>query len=116
MRDNSYYSIRTGKNPDGIRFDLAKLKKLFLSEYELFENKSYFQEAFGYTCVDSGNVPGTLGSNIVLQRKVGTDVLNLNILGMLSCLERDQTYQERTHAHADWSRNLSRAGLHPGAP
>ena len=64
MRDNSYYSIRTGKNPDGIRFDLAKLKKLFLSEYELFENKSYFQEAFGYTCVDSGNVPGTLGSNI----------------------------------------------------
>ena len=55
-------------------------------------------------------------SVIVLQRKVGTDVLNLNILGMLSCLERDQTYQERTHAHADWSRNLSRAGLHPGAP
>ena len=54
--------------------------------------------------------------HLVLQRKVGTDVLNLNILGMLSCLERDQTYQERTHAHADWSRNLSRAGLHPGAP
>jgi hypothetical protein len=64
MRENGYYSSRTGKHPGGPRLDLAVLKKLVLSIYGSFQNRDYFQEAFGYDCIDSGDVPGTLGRDV----------------------------------------------------
>lgn len=39
------------------------LKKLFLSAYEHLARDGYFQEHFGYSCVD-GDVPGKLGEKI----------------------------------------------------
>jgi hypothetical protein len=38
--------------------------KLFDALYWDFEGKGYFQEAFGYTCVDAGYVPGSIGGDI----------------------------------------------------
>lgn len=64
MREKGYYSLRTGKHPEGAKLDLAGLKKLFMSIYRSFQNKDYYQEAFGYDCVDAGSVPGTLGEDI----------------------------------------------------
>lgn len=64
MREKGYYSTRTGKHPDGANLDLATLRRLFYSIYRSFVHNDYFQEAFGYDCVDAGDVPGMLGEDI----------------------------------------------------
>lgn len=64
MVNRRYYSIRTGKNPNAAHFGLDTLKRLLRNTYISFYSKGYFQEAFGYTCVDGGFVPGTLGYDI----------------------------------------------------
>jgi DNA-binding transcriptional MerR regulator len=64
VREQGYYSVRTGKHPNGARLDLASLKKIFLSVDRQFRDRGFFQEAFGYNCVDAGDVPGTLGEDI----------------------------------------------------
>ena len=67
MSDRQYYSMRTGKNPYAEGFDLSMLLRLFRDLYDHFSQIEYFQEAFGYSCVDAGEVPGTLGHNIEAQ-------------------------------------------------
>jgi hypothetical protein len=64
MRDKSYYSVRTGKNPAGASLDLATLLRVLRGLHEAWEDEGYFQEAFGYDCVDSGFTPGSLGKDI----------------------------------------------------
>lgn len=59
-----YYSLRTGRNPKSAEIDLKTVKALFLSAYLQWSDGGYFQEHFGYWCVDSGDVPGSLGSDI----------------------------------------------------
>jgi hypothetical protein len=48
----------------GDRVDLATLRRLFFILYTDFEDKGYFQESFGYFCVDAGDVPGLVGPKI----------------------------------------------------
>jgi len=67
MKRRSYYSRRTGKNQDIVRLDLAMLRRLFRELYVSYLGKYYFQEAFGYYCVDAGEVPGALGADIGAQ-------------------------------------------------
>lgn len=67
MGNRRYYSIRTGKNPDASRYDLPILLRLFSDFYLEFLNQDYFQEDFGYYCVDAGEVSGKLGSDIEAQ-------------------------------------------------
>lgn len=62
-----YYSLRTGKNPKGAAIDLKVLKALFRSSYVQWEESGYFQEHFGYCCVDAGDVPGKLGSDVAAE-------------------------------------------------
>lgn len=64
MREKVYYSVRMGKHPGGAKLDLPSFKKIFLSADRQFGSRDYFQEAFGYMCVDAGNVPGSLGEDI----------------------------------------------------
>lgn len=64
MRKRQYYSIRIGKNPNTGSIDLVTFKRLFTPIYQYFENEGYFQEFFGFTCVDAGYSPGKLGSDI----------------------------------------------------
>lgn len=64
MRERGYYSIRTGKNPDGARLNIDNLKRLIKSVYSSLSDKGYFQEYFGYECVDEGMVRGKLGDDI----------------------------------------------------
>ncbi|MHB0936426.1 MAG: hypothetical protein ACYC6A_08555 [Armatimonadota bacterium] len=63
MRESPYYSIRTGKNPDGGRLDLPLLKRFFMVIYKDLLQNGYFQESFGIDCTD-GYQPGTLGEDI----------------------------------------------------
>lgn len=62
-----YYSLRTGKNPKGAELDLKTLKVLFKSSYVQWEEAGYFQEHFGYYCVDAGDVPGKLGTDVAAE-------------------------------------------------
>ncbi|KLK88491.1 hypothetical protein SZ63_05610 [Methanoculleus sediminis] len=64
MEGRRYYSVRKGINQGELDFDLNLLKRAFNSIYSDFNNKYYFQKAFGYKCVDDGTVPGTTGSDI----------------------------------------------------
>jgi hypothetical protein len=64
MRTKPYYSVRTGKNPLSAKFDLPTLKEMFRTVFAHFEDKGYFQEAFGFDCVDAGYIPGTLGHDL----------------------------------------------------
>jgi hypothetical protein len=64
MLERRYYSARTGKNPSAVQLDLPTARRLFYIVYTEFRNKSYFQEALGYSCVDAGAVDGRLGQAI----------------------------------------------------
>lgn len=60
----AYYSIRSGRHPSRGQLTLSDVKEQILATYEGFEQECYFQEAFGYYCVDAGQVHGKAGSNI----------------------------------------------------
>lgn len=57
-----YYSIRTGKHPHGNNIPLPVLASLLYTAYGQLAEAGYFQEHFGYGCVDAGDVPGKLGA------------------------------------------------------
>ena len=65
MSARRYYSSRTGTNPQSISLDLAMLRQMFRDCYVELREDGYFQEAFGYSCIDE-QIPnvGTLGFNI----------------------------------------------------
>jgi len=54
-----YYSSRKTIRP----LSLEVLKDLFGAAFSQFKEKQYFDEAFGFTCVDSGWTRGTVGSD-----------------------------------------------------
>lgn len=66
MSDRSYYSLRTGNNPLS-KFDLPILLRIFKDIFLGLEKKGYFQESFGFYCVDEGQVAGSLGVDIDAQ-------------------------------------------------
>lgn len=59
-----YYSVRSGKNAGAVQLTFDQLRTQFASAYDHFNRADYFQEYFGYWCVDSENVAGKLGTNI----------------------------------------------------
>lgn len=63
-RNNPYYSVRTGKNPLAVGLGLHSVLNVFQNIYIDLENSGFFQEASGYSCVDQGDIHGTLGSDI----------------------------------------------------
>ncbi|MHC5613612.1 MAG: hypothetical protein ACYTXA_22090 [Nostoc sp.] len=67
MVNRQYYSARIGKNPEVISLDLSMLSRLFRDIYLEFMSNDYFQEAFGYECIDDGKVLGKLGSDMEAQ-------------------------------------------------
>lgn len=56
-----YYAERHGKTPGGGRLELSGLKKQFKAAYDQWDAAGYFQEHFGFWCVDDDEVPGLLG-------------------------------------------------------
>lgn len=64
MARKNYYSMRKGTHPDQAQFTLPALKKLVLAVFEDFRSRQYFDEPLGYSCVDAGEVPGSLGTDV----------------------------------------------------
>jgi len=58
MTEHKYYSLRTGSNPnkDGFAFD--GIKELFEQSYWTLRKEGYFDESFGFECVEDGQIPG----------------------------------------------------------
>src|SRR5713226_2166339 len=52
-----YYSVRQATSS----LSLDGLKDLFEAVFRQFRERQYFDEAFGFHCVDLGWVPGTIG-------------------------------------------------------
>ncbi len=67
MAKRKYYSMRMGKKPYASKLDLSMFLELFCELYMDFSRKGYFQEAFGDSCADAGEIPGKLGSDIEAQ-------------------------------------------------
>lgn len=64
MTRREYFSVRTGKHPSAGRLDLLGLKRLLLALFRQFQNDDFFQESFGFTCVDSGFIAGYAGEDV----------------------------------------------------
>lgn len=58
MTNHTYYSLRTGSNPAKDGFAYNDLKELFQRVYENLSEDGYFDESFGFWCVDNDHVPG----------------------------------------------------------
>lgn len=62
MREEPYYSVRTGTNVNSPNSDLQTLLKLFSGAYRALRAGGFFHGAFGYKCKARAKyVPGTLG-------------------------------------------------------
>lgn len=57
------WSERQGRGPR-VLFDHDEVRRVFASTVSEFEVRGWFQEWFGYVCVDSGHVPGRLGEDV----------------------------------------------------
>jgi len=55
-----FYSIRKGTNPNLNGLPLSEILGLFIRLYNQMNEDGYFHEAFGYICVDAGEVSGTV--------------------------------------------------------
>lgn len=55
---HKYFSQRTGSNPNLKGLPLADIVGLFLKVFELLRQDGYFDEAFGFYCVDAGGIKG----------------------------------------------------------
>ena len=60
MAKKDFFSIRTGKNPNTHGFSLSDLNQFFCRLYGQLAANGYFDEAFGYFCVDADFIPGKL--------------------------------------------------------
>lgn len=101
--------MRTGKNPASAAIDLPTLLRVFRPVYSYFEKEGYFQEAFGYDCVDAGYTPGTLGSDmeavVLLQlRKIGL----WPVLSQLDNYSEDDLFDMLEFLHEHCSKPVER--------
>lgn len=55
---HTFYSVRTGKNKNQKGFGLDEFKDLFLRAFNNLRSDGYFDENFGWHCVDMGFVSG----------------------------------------------------------
>jgi hypothetical protein len=57
-----YFAERRGRGPKLNPLPFERVRQMVVGVLDRFRDEGYFQEAFGYDCVDAGEVTGTLGS------------------------------------------------------
>ncbi|MGA7498858.1 MAG: hypothetical protein WBX00_19180 [Isosphaeraceae bacterium] len=113
MRKTPYYSVRTGKNQLSQSFGLATMRDLFKTLFVDFEDKGYFQEAFGYQCVDAGFVPGTLGQNLAGALLLALRKDNLTPIGLrIDNYAEDDLFDVIEFLYEHCSRPIKEDGYH----
>jgi hypothetical protein len=63
-----YYSQRAGTNPNSAGLELKDIVDLFARTFNQFETDGYFDEAFGFWCVDEDHIEGSV-------RDIGLEIL-----------------------------------------
>lgn len=58
MAKKEFFSIRTGMNPNTHGFSLSDINQLFCRFYGQVAANGFFDEAFGFFCVDADHIPG----------------------------------------------------------
>lgn len=58
-----YFAERHGRGPKSEPLPFDILRRLVVGVLDDLRDRGYFQQAFGYECVDAGTVFGTLGAN-----------------------------------------------------
>lgn len=61
MNEHTYYSLRKGTNKNKDGFELNEFLNLFYRFYNDLKDKGFFDQAFGFECVDEGFIKGTIG-------------------------------------------------------
>src|SRR5688572_23502798 len=61
-----YYNRRVGKDGEPPKLTLSETAELIASVYSLIDGQGYLQHAFGYQCVDAGEVPGVDGCGMCM--------------------------------------------------
>ena len=60
MSDHIFYSLRTGSNPSKEGFSFNDFKDLFQRVYGNLSEAGYFDESFGFWCVDAEHISGKI--------------------------------------------------------
>jgi hypothetical protein len=76
-KDRQYYSVRTGKIDGNFPLELEDVLELFRSLFKSWIYNGYFQQHFGYHCVDKGYVPGERG--LPLEKTIALEVRKTNL-------------------------------------
>jgi hypothetical protein len=63
-KQREYWSERQGRGPRTRGLNFLTIKKLAFEALDALREDDYFQEAFGLTCAEKGEIPGTLGNDI----------------------------------------------------
>ncbi|MFA6411670.1 MAG: hypothetical protein WCW53_03170 [Syntrophales bacterium] len=58
MTEHKYHSLRTGSNPNKDGFAFYGIKELFQRLYWNLSKEGYFDESFGFKCINAGKIPG----------------------------------------------------------
>lgn len=79
---HKYYSQRAGTNPNLYGLTLVDTIGLFVRVFEQLRNDGYFDEAFGFYCVDSGFNDGTIKD---VELKILLTIRKKNLWPILDC-------------------------------
>lgn len=60
MTEHKFHSMRVGSNPNKNGFAFDGIKELFQQFYWNLKKEGYFDESFGFECIDAGKIPGKL--------------------------------------------------------
>lgn len=58
--NHSYYSQRKGTNPNPTGLPIEDIANMFVRIYDQLREDGFFDEAFGFECVDDGYISGTV--------------------------------------------------------
>jgi hypothetical protein len=64
MDKREYFSVRTGQHPSGNKLSLEITNRLIRDSYLDYRREGFFDEYFGFNCVDQEYVSGKLGVDV----------------------------------------------------
>lgn len=69
-----YYARRVGSSSDRPQLTLAEVASQIAAAYRTIDSNGYLQRSFGYDCVDSGEVPGLVGTDLRVEHYLRTGI------------------------------------------
>jgi hypothetical protein len=122
MPPRVYYNRRVGKDGDPPRLTLAEASKEIAAGYSHLAGNGYLQRAFGYYCVDAGEVAGRLGTDMRTHLYLSTGIriegsvfdflVNADEIGLFTLVEFLHDNLAKPDEHAGRYHSFSGCGWH----